>query len=270
MPEPDTTLIDHDLEERMNLAQKAVSMVLALRRKVGIKVRQPLSRMLVPVISENVRRQLEQVRPVILSEVNVKEMEFISDTTGIITKKIKPNFKTLGKVYGKNMKELAAAFAGFSQEEITRIQNAATLGQPYVFEAPFGQVTLNPEDSFITSEDMPGWLVASEGALTAALDINITEDLKNEGVARELINRIQNIRKDSGFALTDKVKVTIFADESTYEEISSSLVKFGEYVCSQTLALAIGLERADGAEVAGTVQTEWDDTTLGLKVEKAD
>ncbi|MBQ9887727.1 MAG: isoleucine--tRNA ligase [Bacteroidales bacterium] len=270
MPEPDTALIDHDLEERMNLAQKAVSMVLALRRKVGIKVRQPLSRMLVPVISENVRRQLEQVRPVILSEVNVKDMEFISDTTGIITKKIKPNFKTLGKVYGKNMKELAAAFAGFSQEEITRIQNAATLGQPYVFEAPFGQVTLSPEDSFITSEDMPGWLVASEGALTAALDITITEDLKNEGVARELINRIQNIRKDSGFALTDKVKVTIFANQISYDEISSSLAKFGDYICSQTLALAIGLERTDGAEAAGAVQTEWDETTLGLKVEKAE
>ena len=211
MPSCDESVIDKDLEERMELAQRASSMVLALRRKVNIKVRQPLSKLMIPVISDKVREQLEKVKSLILGEVNVKEIEFISDTTGIITKKIRPNFKTLGKVYGKRMKEIAAAFGEISQQEINAIQNAESAGTSYDLKLEGGDVILNPGDYMISSEDMPGWLVASEGPLTLALDIEVSEELKNEGIARELVNRIQNIRKDSGFDVTDKVEVALYA-----------------------------------------------------------
>ena len=226
MPEPDCSLIDKDLEERMELAQRASSMVLALRRKVNIKVRQPLSKLVIPVISDKVRGQLEKVKDIILGEVNVKEAEFISDTTGIITKKIKPNFKTLGKVYGKRMKEIASAFAAMDQHVINAIQDAETAGAAYSLNLPEGEVILNPGDYMISSEDMPGWLVASEGALTIALDIEVSEQLRNEGVARELVNRIQNLRKDSGFEVTDKVDVRIYADGEALEEITAALASY--------------------------------------------
>ena len=188
MPDPDCSLIDKDLEERMELAQRASSMVLALRRKVNIKVRQPLSKLVIPVISDKVRGQLEKVKDIILGEVNVKEAEFISDTTGIITKKIKPNFKTLGKVYGKQMKEIAAAFGTFDQATISAIQQAEACGNEYSVNLPSGSIVLRPGDYEISSEDMPGWLVANDGPLTLALDIEISDELRKEGVARELIN----------------------------------------------------------------------------------
>ena len=226
----------------MALAQKATSMVLALRRKVSIKVRQPLSKLVIPVISDKVRRQLEQVEGLILGEVNVKEAEFISDTTGIITKKIKPNFKTLGKVYGKQMKEIAGAFAQFDQAVISAIQNAQAAGDMYPF-AFHRAMSLEPADYEISSEDMPGWLVATEGQLTLALDIQISEDLRKEGVARELINRIQNLRKDSGFEVTDKIEVIIFADGTVRDEVASALETYKNYVSAQTLALSIEVRR---------------------------
>ena len=261
MPEVRPELIDKDLEERMTLAQKASSMVLALRRKVGIKVRQPLSKMLVPVISDRLRGQLEQVKGLILGEVNVKEMEFITDTAGIITKKIKPNFKTLGKAYGARMKEIAAAIAGLSQEEISAIQAAGT----YELTLASGAVILNPGDYEISSEDMPGWLVASEGQLTIALDMEVTPELKQEGTARELINRIQNLRKDNGFDVTDKVNVVIEAKGGARSEIASSLAGFGGYIASQTLALSVVL--ADG-EVEGAIPTEWESGEVSILVTK--
>ena len=223
MPDCDASLVDTDLEERMALAQKATSMVLALRRKVGIKVRQPLSKLVIPVISDKVRAQLEQVKDILLGEVNVKEAEFIADTTGIITKKIKPNFKTLGKIYGKQMKEIAAAFGAMDQAVIGEIQAAESEGRSYTLALPSGPVELAPGDYQIASEDMPGWLVGSEGSLTIALDIEVTEALKNEGVARELVNRIQNLRKDSGFEVTDKVAVAVYADGADRDEIAASL-----------------------------------------------
>ena len=258
MPEPDCSLIDKDLEERMELAQRASSMVLALRRKVNIKVRQPLSKLVIPVISDKVRGQLEKVKDIILGEVNVKEAEFISDTTGIITKKIKPNFKTLGKVYGKRMKEIASAFAAMDQHVINAIQNAETAGAAYSLNLPEGEVILNPGDYMISSEDMPGWLVASEGALTIALDIEVSEQLRNEGVARELVNRIQNLRKDSGFEITDKVDVRIFADGEASEEIITALASYKDYVASQTLALSIETRpAAEAGEKAAEV--EWNE-----------
>ena len=258
MPDWDETVIDNDLEERMELAQRASSMVLALRRKVNIKVRQPLSKLVIPVISDKVRGQLEKVKDLLLSEVNVKEAEFISDTAGIITKKIKPNFKTLGKVYGKRMKEIASAFAAMDQQTINAIQNAETSGTSYSLNLPEGEVILNPGDYMISSEDMPGWLVASEGALTIALDIEVSEQLKNEGVARELVNRIQNLRKDSGFEITDKVDVRIYADGEASDEITTALASYKDYVASQTLALSIETRpAAEAGEKAAEV--EWNE-----------
>ena len=261
MPSCDESVIDTDLEERMDLAQKATSMVLALRRKVSIKVRQPLQKLIIPVISAKVREQLGQVKDIILNEVNVKEAEFISDTTGIITKKIKPNFKTLGKVYGKQMKEIAGAFAGFDQATISAIQNAEAAGAAYSVTLPSGVVELKPGDYEISSEDMPGWLVATEGQLTIALDIQISEDLKKEGVARELINRIQNLRKDSGFEVTDKIEVRIFADGAAREEIGSAMADYKDYIAAQTLALSITL-----GETApeGALDVEWDDGAVRM------
>ncbi len=257
MPEADESLIDEDLEQRMELAQKATSLVLALRRKVNIKVRQPLAKMLIPVISESVRARLEQVKGIILTEVNVKEVEFISDTTGIITKKIKPNFRVLGKKYGQQMKEIAAAFAQLDQATISAIQAS----EEYTLDLASGPVTLVPEDYEITSEDMPGWLVASEGPLTIALDIQISDALRNEGTARELINRIQNLRKDSGFDVTDRVDVTVIADGPAHDEIAAALADYREYIASQTLALSLGLEsEGEGSEV------EWNDAAIKIKV----
>lgn len=265
MPKVDTDVIDTDLEERMELAQRASSMVLALRRKVNIKVRQPLSKLVIPVISDKVRTQLEKVKDLILGEVNVKEAEFISDTTGLITKKIKPNFKTLGKIYGKNMRDISAAFGEFSQKVITDIQEAEAAGNAYNFNLSSGEeISLKPGDYQITSEDMPGWLVSTDGPLTLALDIELSPELKREGVARELINRIQNLRKDSGFEVTDKISVEIFAAGDDYAEIEDSLTVFKEYVSSQTLTKKLELTRLsdtrEGAEV------EWNDSTIRIKV----
>ena len=263
MPSCDESVIDKDLEERMSLAQKATSMVLALRRKVSIKVRQPLSKLVIPVISDKVRDQFEQVKEIILSEVNVKEAEFIFDTTGIITKKIKPNFKTLGKAYGKQMKEIASAFAGLDQATISAIQTSGANGLDYVLPLPSGEVVLGPADYEISSEDMPGWLVATEGPLTIAMDIQISDDLKKEGVARELINRIQNLRKDSGFEVTDKIEVIIFADGNAREEIVSALDVYRNYVSAQTLALSIGVEDVADAP-SGAADVEWDEGVVRM------
>ena len=260
MPDACAELIDKDLEERMELAQKATSMVLALRRKVNIKVRQPLSKLIIPVLSDKVRGQLEAVKDILLTEVNVKEAEFIADTTGIITKKIKPNFRTLGKKYGAQMKGIAAAFGTFDQKTIGDIQNAGT----YSFEVAGAPVTLEPEDYEIISEDMPGWLVASEGALTLALDIEVTDALRAEGVARELVNRIQNIRKDSGFDVTDKVDVVIFSEGDVFKEIEASLATYKDYLASQTLARSVALKSlAEAGDKA--VAVEWDETEIKIQ-----
>ena len=258
MPSPDESLIDAALEERVSLSQTATSMVLALRKKVGIPVRQPLKKMVVPVISEQVRTQLSAVKDLILAEVNVKEMEFVENTEGILTKKIKPNFKTLGKVYGPRMKEIAAAFASLDQATISSVQRAEAAGESYTLSLPGGDVTLTPGDYQISSEDMPGWLVASQGALTIALDVELTDELRKEGLARELVNRIQNLRKAAGFEVTDRIEVVIAPNTALQEALES----FGSYVCAQTLARDIRFE----AEPAGAVEVEWEDGTLAIAV----
>ena len=263
MPVADESLIDSELEQRMALAQKATSLVLALRRKVNIKVRQPLAKLVIPIISEQSRQRLEAIKELLLTEVNVKEAEFITDASGIITKKIKPNFRSLGKKYGARMKEIAKAFAGLDQAAISAIQQAGN----YTLALEGGDVELEPQDYEIISEDMPGWLVASSGSLTVALDIELTDALKAEGVARELVNRIQNIRKDSGFELTDKVKVAIYASGQALEQITSSLADFGEYLKSQTLALSVETGESAAAP-ADAVASEWDEGEIKIKVTK--
>ncbi len=266
MPEVNGSVIDTDLEERMALAQTATSMVLALRRKVSIKVRQPLSKIVIPVLSDKVRGQLEAVKQLILNEVNVKDAEFIADATGLITMKIKPNFKTLGKVYGKQMKEIAAAFGRMDQKTIGDIQAAEAQGVEYKLMLESGEVVLRPGDYEISSEDMPGWLVATEGRMTIALDVEISDELRREGVARELINRIQNLRKDSGFEVTDRVSVEIFATGKDYEEISSALVAFRDYIMAQTLTTSLVEHDAPAPEGAASV--EWNDKPINIVISK--
>lgn len=264
MPQCDISLVDNGLEESMEFAQKASSMVLALRKKVGINVRKPLAEVLVPVMDETVKEHIVKVKDIFLTEVNVKEIEFLHDTTGIITKKIKPNFKTLGKIYGKRMKEIAAAFGQLSQEEISAIERSA---DTYVWNLPGGEVLLGKGDYEINSEDMPGWLVATEGTLTIALDIVQTPQLKREGVARELIHPIQTIRKESGLEVTDRINTTIYADGSSYEEIGDALSEYSEYVAAQTLSVSLELKKLSEMP-EGAVSIEWGDSTICIKVSK--
>ena len=232
-PEYIDGLIDKNLEERMEIAQVVSSMVLGLRRKVNIKVRQPLNRMMIPVHDENFRQMLEDVKGLILSEVNVKEMEYLDDSAGILVKKVKPNFKTLGPKYGKLMKDISAAIASLEQEEILRFE------QEEKFELRVGNeiLELSSEDVEIISEDIPGWLVANEGKITVALDITINDELRYEGIAREFINRIQNFRKESGFDVTDKIDIEI----QKHEAINEAISLHSDYIGSQTLAVNIKL-----------------------------
>ena len=266
MPDADASVIDSDLEERMKLAQKATSMILALRRKVSIKVRQPLQKIMIPVISDKVRKQLEAVEKLILGEVNVKEVEYISDTTGIITKKIKPNFKTLGKAYGRQMKEIAQAFGNMDQATIGAIQGAEAAGETYSLSLPSGEVVLRPGDYEISSEDMPGWLVAGDGPLTVALDVQISEALRKEGIARELVNRIQNLRKDSGFEVTDRINATIYAS-GDYDDVKAAVDENIDMIGAQTLAVStIVCKFADAVPDAAVI--DWDGSEMKMKLQK--
>ena len=264
MPSADMSLIDKDLEESMSFAQKASSMVLALRKKVGINVRKPLAKVLVPVLDDDVKAHIMRVRDIFLAEVNVKDIEFLHDTAGIITKKIKPNFKTLGKIYGKRMKEIAAAFGELSQEQISAVEHAQ--GE-YVLNLPGGEVVLRKGDYEISSEDMPGWLVATEGTLTLALDIVLTPELRREGTARELIHPIQNLRKESGFEVTDRIHTTIYADGGNFGEIRDSLGEYADYVAGQTLSLSLELKTLAEAPADAT-EVEWGDSSIRIRVSK--
>ena len=255
-PEADERLIDPDLEQMMSLAQRVSSMVLALRRKVSIKVRQPLMKILIPVLDPAMAAHISAVKGLILSEVNVKQLELIEDTTGIITKRIKPNFKTLGPRYGKYMKQIAAMTAEFSQERIAQIEAAPET----VLDLGAERITVTPADFEITSEDMPGWLVSTEGKLTVALDITLTDELRAEGAARELINRIQNIRKESGFEVTDKIRVEIEAKPA----VEQALAGFSDYIAAQTLAVEVKAASAPAGAVV--VDSDLDDEPLKIAV----
>ncbi len=232
-PAWDNALIDPKLEERMEIAQRVSSMILSLRRKVNIKVRQPLRKIMVPVLDNGFEKQFRDVENLILSEVNVKEVEFLTDASNILVKKIKPDFKTLGPRYGKLMKAIASTVAGFSQYDIRKFESEGH----YALEIDSQMIDLQLSDVEIVSEDIPGWLVAADGKLTVALDITITEKLRQEGIARELINRIQNLRREKGFKVTDKINIDI----QKHEEINESVRNFNDYISSQTLAKRIQL-----------------------------
>ena len=257
-PECNEALIDAELEEMMALAQRSTSMVLALRRKVGIKVRQPLTKVIIPILDGDMGRRLEAVRALIMGEVNVKEVELITDTSGLITKRIKLNFKTFCARYAKLAKPMAALVATFSQEQIAAIEAA----DQTTLEVAGESVVVTPADFDITSEDMPGWLVASEGKLTVALDVTVTDELRKEGLARELVNRIQNIRKDSGFEVTDRITVEI----EKKEMLEGAIESFGDFVAQQTLANSVVLAEAPAGEFV--VDSDIDEEPLKIAVTK--
>lgn len=251
-------LIDKDFEERMQMAQSISSMVLALRRKVNIKVRQPLQHLMIPVLDEHQRNALEAVKALVLNEVNVKEMRFVDNTEGILVKKIKPDFKKLGPRYGKIMKALAAAIQQMSQEDINAFEKAGT----FTLKVDGVDAVIDRADVEIISEDIPGWLVANEGRLTVALDITVTEELKKEGLARELVNRIQNIRKSSGFDITDKVIIKI----ASATEMDGAIQSFREYISNQVLAKSIEIT---SEPIANATTLDFEDFTLDVLVVKA-
>jgi isoleucyl-tRNA synthetase len=227
-PKYDEAVIDTKLETRMQLAQQISSMVLALRRKVSIKVRQPLTAIMIPAVDAEQKEQIEAISSLILSEVNVKSLNFVDNTAGILIKRIKPDFKKLGPKCGKQMKQVAALLTDLSQEAIAEFE---AQGQ-YVLHVDGAEIVVETSDAEILSEDIPGWLVANEGRLTVALDITITEELKQEGLARELVNRIQNIRKSSGFEITDKISIQL----TDNEDVKSIMSDWSAYIMTQTLA----------------------------------
>lgn len=232
-PPVNNLAIDTDLEQRMDIAQKVSSMVLSLRKKEKIKVRQPLQKIMVPVLSETFGRQLAEVKDLILSEVNVKELELLTDTAGVLVKKIKPNFKTIGPKYGKQMKAIATMINQWNQDAIANVeQNSGWSG-----EIDGESIELDMEDFDIQTDDIPGWLVMSENGITVALDITISRELKEEGIAREFVNRIQNLRKDSGLEVTDKINLSITSHEKIDRAINNNL----NYICSETLAESLQL-----------------------------
>ncbi|MFO7979048.1 MAG: isoleucine--tRNA ligase [Bacteroidales bacterium] len=251
-PACDEPLIDPELEQRMQLAQRISSMVLALRKKVNIRVRQPLQKIMVPVLDESFRHHLQGVEQLILSEVNVKELEYLDDT-GVLVKKIKPNFKTLGPRYGKMMKQIAAAIGAFGQDQIAQLENE----QQMTLSLDGQQIEITLNDVEILSEDIPGWLVANEGNLTVALDVTISEQLRQEGIARELINRIQNLRKEMGLEVTDQIEVFVEKQDT----ITEAVLNNNEYICSETLATrliysnSIDDSRKTAVELTDDIQT---------------
>ncbi len=232
-PKANLLMVNKELEERMDLAQRISSMILGLRRKVNIKVRQPLSKILIPALDHKLREQIASVKDIILTEVNIKEIDFIDDASGVLVKKIKPNFKLLGKKFGKFMKDITQEFASFGQKEIAQFEKSGI----YRFDVRGEMVEIQLEEAEITSEDIPGWLAANDGPLTVALDVNISEDLRQEGIAREFVNKIQNLRKKLGLNVTDKIKLQI----QQHSRIAEAVENFKIYIATQTLAYAIEL-----------------------------
>ena len=255
-PQADETLIDKDLEARMEMAQKITSMVLALRRKVNIKVRQPLQSVMIPAVDETQKEHIEAVRDLIKNEVNVKELKFV-EGAGILVKKVKCNFRTMGKKFGKLMKSVAAAVDALSQEQIAELEAQGQIALDIPESAEKQVVVL--EDVEIISEDIPGWLVANEGNLTVALEVELTDDLVNEGTARELINRIQNIRKESGFEITDRIQVCV----APHEKMEKAIGAFADYIKNQVLADTIEVKANDGQLV------DFDEYQLNIKITKS-
>ena len=252
-PVANANLIDKALEERMEAAQLISSLVLSLRKKANIRVRQPLSKIMIPVANEEMKAQLEKISRLIMSEVNIKGIEFLAADNNILVKNVKPNFKTLGKKYGKQMKQIQAFFTNMSQDEIHAFEknNGTHLNVDGV------DVELTLEDALISTQDIPGWAVTSEGNYTVALDVTITDELYNEGLARELVNRVQTLRKNSGLEVTDRIEIFVQKNE----KLEPAIEQYKNYICGETLAEAISLtESIDGDNVLE------DELTEGIKV----
>lgn len=250
-------MIDKNLEERMRMAQEVSSMVLALRRKVNIKVRQPLQTLMIPIVDAHQEESIEAVKGLILNEVNVKELKFVDNAAGILVKRIKPDFKKLGPRYGKIMKALAAAIQAMDQEEINAFEKAGT----YTLNVGGQSAVIERADVEIISEDIPGWLVANDGSLTVALDITVTDALRKEGLARELVNRIQNLRKSSGFDITDKITVTILSNDM----IDDAVKEFNSYIANQVLAVSVEITDV----ISDATELDFEDFKLSVRIEKA-
>ena len=253
-PGYDEKNIDKALEERMSIAQQISSMVLGLRRQKSLKVRQPLSKIMIPVLNAELKNQVEAAKDIILSEINVKAIEYISEDAGFLVKKIKPEFKVLGKKYGKLMKQISAIINQFGQEDIRKIEKEGK----YQIQVDGQDIEIGLDEVNISSEDIPGWLVASNNNLTVALDVDVTDELKEEGIAREFINRIQNLRKDMGLEVTDKIHLNI----QKHDLINTAIENHKEYIATQTLAESLNLvdktEENSGTkfvEIDNTIQT---------------
>ena len=255
-PEYNEEMIDRELEARMQMAQDVTSMVLALRRKVNIKVRQPLQCIMIPVVDEEQRAHIEAVKALIMSEVNVKDIKFVDGAAGVLVKKVKCDFKKMGPKFGKQMKAVAAAVAEMPQEAIAELEKNGS----YTLQLDSADVVVEAADVEIFSEDIPGWLVANEGKLTVALDVTVTEELRREGVARELVNRIQNIRKSSGLEITDKIKITLSKNQQTDDAVN----EYKDYICNQVLGTSLTLTD----EVENGTELNFDDFSLYVSVVK--
>lgn len=256
-PATDLSIIDKALEERMEMAQKISSMVLSIRKKTNLRVRQPLNRILIPLLNEPMKEQVEAVKNLILSEVNVKNIEYITDTTGILTKRLKPDFKKLGPRFGKQMKQLAALLTNLSQQEINSLEREGKL----ILNLEGAPVEIQTDEVEILSEDIPGWQVASMGILTVALDITVTPELWKEGIAREVINRIQNLRKEKQFEVTDKIIVKILSHPEIDEAVNQNI----SYICSETLAQSLEIVSEPEEEGVRVELTETIETLVSLR-----
>jgi isoleucyl-tRNA synthetase len=252
--------IDSDLEERMQMAQSISSMILALRRKVNIKVRQPLQKVMIPVLNKRMQSQLEKVESIIKTETNIKNIEYLDDASDILVKKIKPDFKSLGPKYGKKMKQITPQVMKMTQEDIASLEKAGSFELTLADET----ITIGLDDVEILSEDIPGWLVTNQGSLTVALDIKISDELRQEGLAREVINRIQNLRKDSGYDVTDKIHIELDADD----ELEAAVKAHENYICEQTLALSI--KNSANLEQNSAVDVNIDNLSARFHIQKAE
>ena len=255
-PESNQDAIDQDLEERMHLAQVTSSLVHSLRKKHKIKVRQPLSRILLPEINSTFKRQVEAVSELIKAEVNIKKIEFVTDESGILVKNVKPNFRKLGQEYGAEMKDLVKVINGLTPEQISGLEKSDALE----VELNGRIITLTLEDVEVSYQDIPGWSVATSGGVTVALDITITEDLRKEGIARDVVNRVQNLRKDMGLDVQDKISILV---EETDGLIQEALRVNREYICQETQANALEFSK----QLTDPVLLEIDDFQLKVKIE---
>jgi isoleucyl-tRNA synthetase len=255
-PVADEGIIDTELEERMQLAQDISSLVLSIRKKVNIKVRQPLQKILIPVLDKHMKEQIQKIEALVKNEVNVKSFEYLVDTEGFIKKKLKPNFKALGARMGTKMKAVAAAISQLDQNEISTLERSKTY--PLAIEGD--TIEINIGDVEIIAEDIPGWSVANKDNLTVALDITVTPELQDEGNAREIVNRIQKIRKETGLEVTDRIAVKI----EDYEPLKSAIINFSDYICAEILADDIQIV----PQLQNGIAIEVNEATLNVLISK--